>query len=264
MKKNNYLVNLLKFTTMLFIVLVLVLACRREPILESGDINLEFSTDTVMFDTIFTSIGSTTQNFLVYNTNSKAVKIKSVSLAAAGVKISFANHNLDPDAMASATRRLMRAHATRNVEFISPIERIAERFSRTRTSNANPYKSPTRGRNVTRHTPFGRPQFRSPAAAPARLGCVRPTGITALPAAGRRTGHVDLGALGDQRPTGLPGLLDRRAVARAPRHAAPAGNDDARRLPGPEHHLPAERAADLRPDDARLPGRAGQLGVPPR
>ncbi|MDR0349102.1 MAG: hypothetical protein LBH90_06385 [Tannerella sp.] len=45
---------------------------------------LRFSVDTLSFDTIFSSIGSTTKQFVVYNPNREALKIESVQLANAG------------------------------------------------------------------------------------------------------------------------------------------------------------------------------------
>lgn len=42
--------------------------------------NLSFSADTVLFDTVFTTIGSTTQRLKIYNTSSQPVKVKSVIL----------------------------------------------------------------------------------------------------------------------------------------------------------------------------------------
>lgn len=45
---------------------------------------LNFSVDTLSFDTIFSSIGSTTKQFLVYNPNDEALKIESIVLANAG------------------------------------------------------------------------------------------------------------------------------------------------------------------------------------
>lgn len=42
---------------------------------------LSFSVDTVKFDTVFTSIGSSTQKFMVYNRGKKDLKISSVRLA---------------------------------------------------------------------------------------------------------------------------------------------------------------------------------------
>lgn len=43
--------------------------------------NLSFSTDTVLFDTIFTTIGSTTKNFRVYNPDGNDVQIDRIALA---------------------------------------------------------------------------------------------------------------------------------------------------------------------------------------
>lgn len=45
---------------------------------------LAFSTDTVNFDTVFTTLGSSTRSLKVYNNNSKAVRITDVSLASGG------------------------------------------------------------------------------------------------------------------------------------------------------------------------------------
>ena len=43
--------------------------------------SLDFSRDSVIFDTVFTSLGSTTKLLTIYNTNSRALKITSVRLA---------------------------------------------------------------------------------------------------------------------------------------------------------------------------------------
>ncbi|MDR3262332.1 MAG: hypothetical protein LBT78_10945 [Tannerella sp.] len=45
---------------------------------------LHFSVDTLSFDTIFSSVGSTTQQFMVYNPNEETLRIESVLLANAG------------------------------------------------------------------------------------------------------------------------------------------------------------------------------------
>jgi hypothetical protein len=45
-----------------------------------GDGNLAFSRDTVVFDTVFTTIGSTTKYFKIYNFQNKALKISNVQL----------------------------------------------------------------------------------------------------------------------------------------------------------------------------------------
>jgi hypothetical protein len=45
---------------------------------------LRFSVDTLSFDTIFSTVGSTTKQFMVYNPNEEALKIESIVLANAG------------------------------------------------------------------------------------------------------------------------------------------------------------------------------------
>lgn len=45
-----------------------------------GDGNLDFSTDTLVFDTVFTTIGSTTLSFKIYNNQNKALKIEEIQL----------------------------------------------------------------------------------------------------------------------------------------------------------------------------------------
>jgi len=54
---------------------------------------LTFSTDTVQFDTIFTSIGSTTKYFTVINSNNKAISVENLRLA--GGKNSVYRLNID-------------------------------------------------------------------------------------------------------------------------------------------------------------------------
>ncbi len=68
--------------------LILILAaiaflwgCERDFLFRGGSEGLHFSSDTVMFDTIFTSIGSTTKNFRVYNPYSSDLTIDEISLA---------------------------------------------------------------------------------------------------------------------------------------------------------------------------------------
>lgn len=56
-------------------------SCTDEMISTDPDYSLEFSTDTLSFDTIFSAIGSTTEKILIYNHNKRALKISSVELA---------------------------------------------------------------------------------------------------------------------------------------------------------------------------------------
>lgn len=52
--------------------------CKKD-LLMSND-SLSFSTDTVLFDTVFTTVGSSTQRFKIYNTSNNPVKVSSVQL----------------------------------------------------------------------------------------------------------------------------------------------------------------------------------------
>ncbi|MES2619924.1 MAG: hypothetical protein V4615_03655 [Bacteroidota bacterium] len=52
--------------------------CKKD---QFGSNNLVFSTDTLTFDTVFTTLGSTTRYFKVFNTSSKAVTIESIRLS---------------------------------------------------------------------------------------------------------------------------------------------------------------------------------------
>ena len=45
---------------------------------------LSFSVDTLSFDTVFTTIGSATKQFMIYNQNSEALNIESIMLASGG------------------------------------------------------------------------------------------------------------------------------------------------------------------------------------
>lgn len=56
-------------------------ACEREFVYRGGEEGLNFSTDTVMFDTIFTSIGSTTKNIRIYNPYNEDMSIDAIELA---------------------------------------------------------------------------------------------------------------------------------------------------------------------------------------
>jgi hypothetical protein len=60
----------------------LAIACEpsEERVSSSGDINLRFSTDTVLFDTLLTARTSITKRLRIFNTSKKAVSISSIRL----------------------------------------------------------------------------------------------------------------------------------------------------------------------------------------
>lgn len=61
----------------------------------SEAVELKFSADTLMFDTVFTTIGSVTKTLMVYNSENKAVKIDRISLGSGSA--SFYRLNVDGD-----------------------------------------------------------------------------------------------------------------------------------------------------------------------
>lgn len=69
------------YITFSFLCIFYFISCEDEKYISSNDVQLEFSSDTVMFDTIFTTVGSTTQHLKVYNPYDQKVLISSVRLA---------------------------------------------------------------------------------------------------------------------------------------------------------------------------------------
>lgn len=53
-------------------------SCKKDLIFSKADVS--FSQDTVLFDTVFTTIGSTTQNFRIYNEDNNTLKINEIRL----------------------------------------------------------------------------------------------------------------------------------------------------------------------------------------
>lgn len=63
------------------VVLVSLFSCEDEGYMNSPDAQLQFSTDTITFDTIFTTIGSTTQHLRVYNPYDENILISRIRVA---------------------------------------------------------------------------------------------------------------------------------------------------------------------------------------
>lgn len=76
-KLIRYLLRLLAVVAMV----VALFSCEDEGYLSSPDAQLKFSLDTITFDTIFTTIGSTTQRFTVHNPYNENILISRVRLA---------------------------------------------------------------------------------------------------------------------------------------------------------------------------------------
>jgi hypothetical protein len=68
-------------------------SCKRDEPLTDSDAHLEFSNDTILFDTVFTSVGSATKHFKIYNRNNRTLKISKIYIA--GGENSFFRMNVD-------------------------------------------------------------------------------------------------------------------------------------------------------------------------
>jgi hypothetical protein len=76
------------------IIFFVVTSCRKESqLITSASAKIAFSADTLMFDTVFTTVGSATQNFLIYNNHSQPINISSIRLA--GGASSYFRLNVD-------------------------------------------------------------------------------------------------------------------------------------------------------------------------
>lgn len=63
------------------ILIVLAASCRKEDeIFDSSSARLNFSTDSITFDTVFTTVGTSTESFMVRNPYKETVKISSIRL----------------------------------------------------------------------------------------------------------------------------------------------------------------------------------------
>ncbi len=73
--------SLIRTALALLIFGMIAFSCRKDDIVSTDpDIKLSFSTDSVVFDTVFTSIGSITKRLMVYNTSNKRIKISRIRL----------------------------------------------------------------------------------------------------------------------------------------------------------------------------------------
>ncbi|MEI9910053.1 MAG: hypothetical protein WDO71_10470 [Bacteroidota bacterium] len=59
---------------------MLLTACRKESFITSADARVNITTDTLKYDTIFTSTGSVTQSFKIINENNQKLRLSSVKL----------------------------------------------------------------------------------------------------------------------------------------------------------------------------------------
>lgn len=56
-------------------------ACKKDKFLTDASAKLQFSTSSILFDTVFTTVGSTTRLFTVYNKHSQPIRISNIWIA---------------------------------------------------------------------------------------------------------------------------------------------------------------------------------------
>lgn len=78
-KETNF-----SFLISIFLLIIIsfsILSCNKGSFITDSNAKLEFSNDTVTFDTIFTTIGSTTKRLVVKNPHTQSIKISEIRLA---------------------------------------------------------------------------------------------------------------------------------------------------------------------------------------
>lgn len=73
----------LSFASLIIVLILVIVAtgCKKDTFSDDPGLTLSFSTDTLTFDTVFTTLASVTLPLKVYNNNKNAVKISNITLA---------------------------------------------------------------------------------------------------------------------------------------------------------------------------------------
>jgi hypothetical protein len=78
-----------------------VFSCRKDKLISDSTAKIDFSTDSILFDTVFTTIGSATRSFTIYNRHNSSIKISSIKFGS-GTNSQF-RINVDGVPVKSAT-----------------------------------------------------------------------------------------------------------------------------------------------------------------
>ena len=71
-----------------FFVLLLAVSCSKTSFITSQDASVGFSADTLHYDTVFTTTGSVTQSFKIFNLNNQKLRLSELKLMG-GVSSAF-------------------------------------------------------------------------------------------------------------------------------------------------------------------------------
>jgi len=69
------------FYILIAVISLFTVSCEDDKIVSSSDVKLDFSVDAIRFDTVFTTVGSTTQHLKIYNPYDQKILISSIRLA---------------------------------------------------------------------------------------------------------------------------------------------------------------------------------------
>ena len=73
--------TLLKYLLFAFLFSAILFSCKKESFITSADANVSTSIDTLLYDTVFTSAGSITQSFKIFNNNNQKLRLSQVKLS---------------------------------------------------------------------------------------------------------------------------------------------------------------------------------------
>lgn len=86
-------INLLRSFCLIALFALLFLSCKKESFIDSKDAKLSVSVDSLFYDTVFTTAGSVTKSFKIFNNNDQKLRITQVKLN--GGKSSVFKMNVD-------------------------------------------------------------------------------------------------------------------------------------------------------------------------
>lgn len=85
LKNADYLCNMNLLKSLLFftipVIILISASCKKDKLLNDSSASIDFSTDSVLFDTVFKYAGSTTKKFKIYNNHRQPILISSIQLA---------------------------------------------------------------------------------------------------------------------------------------------------------------------------------------
>lgn len=71
----------LKYALFCFLLSAIIFSCRKDSFITSQQANVATSADTLKYDTVFTSVGSVTQSFKIFNNNNQKLRLSQVKLS---------------------------------------------------------------------------------------------------------------------------------------------------------------------------------------